>query len=1214
MKHLTTLLIILSSSFGFSQTNGLDFDGTNDYVASTVLGPVGDEPRTIEAWIKTTSASSSQQIITEYGGGAASFRFTFKTQLGKLRIETGGTGNFLETSTSLPYNSWVHVAVTYDPAAANEYALFINGVFQTSGNFTDATATASTPTLQIGARAANVTATKFNGVIDELRIWNYARTEAEIFANKDYEFCTLPAGLVSYFKFNEGVAGGNNSSITTITDEVNLTATNTLTNFTLTSSTFSNFLTGIVESNVDIVNIPVSSCGDYIWSENGQTYATTGQYDLVLTNTDGCDSIRRLDLTIQTIDNTVTDNANGTISANMPGVIYQWLDCNNNNDPVAGLTSQTIIVPSAGDYAVEINNNGCLDTSDCINIASIPSYINSSMNFNGTNDYIQTTTTGVSGNGARTVEAWIKVPNANSTTQHTIIDWGSTTPGSRFTTNVLNNKLRLEINGSGLNSSTLLNDDIWHHVAVTFDPADNNTVRLFVDGIEEANAVMATINTASAPILIGTRLDLANFFLGDMDEIRVWDVAKTQAEIAAGMNLPVCTLDANLISSFTFNEGTPLADNTAITTINDYAALTQNSTPENILMTGATSNFSIGPNVDNGLNFTTVEVSACDSYEWAANNMSYTVSGEYLHTLTGSNTCDSIIKLNLTINTVDVSVTDNMNSTILANMSGASYQWLDCDNGNSPISNATSQTFIADAIGNYSVEITANGCVDTSSCTNVASIPNFLNSALHFDGNGDYISTDFPGILGDNPITVEAWVKTEGVNNEQVITAWGSDASNGNRFTFRLANVAGSFVPRIEIKGSGIDGTVDVNDGMWHHVAVTYDPTLSTEKYKLFVDGVLDVAGNMATNLNIVQDVNMNIGRRINPTFTGYFNGGMDEIRVWNVAKTEAELLAGKNGEVCSLTNDLVAYYNLNDGTPGADNTAVTAVVDLSATASTGTTNDFVMMGNASNFILGPVLNEGVQIVETTVTSCGDFMWDVDNGTYSTDGYYIGTTTNMNGCDSIVKMNLTIYETTGSTFVVENCGPYTWPLTGSTHSISGFYNTTIQNSNGCDSMVTLNLTVSPAINGTTNNSGTLSATTSGINYQWINCSDNSEINGETNQTFTPTTGGSYAVVVDNGTCLDTSICMTVNIAGIDENNTINALIYPNPVVNDLTIEFSTSETGIITVIDVKGKKIQEAHFSAVNKIIVDMNEQEAGVYFVDIQTALGSSKSRIIVK
>lgn len=1576
MKQLTTLLLImLSCSFGFSQTltNALKFDGSTstaaaDRIATTFVGLADSSARTVEMWIKRGTTSTSQGIMSEWGSGALNGgRFTCKVENSHLKVETGGaTSQFSVEGTTLinSTSTWYHVAFVIDPnLTTDRVKIYLNGNLEASGYLFLNTATDIAAPLTIGSRSNGAGA--FNGAIDDYRVWNVARTQADIQADMNKEFCNLPANLIHYFKFNEGIAGGNNTALTTVLDEVNPLAVNTLSNFTKTGTT-SNFVAGKINVNEDIITINASACVDYFWAENGQTYNTTGQYDVVYTNMAGCDSTMRLNLTINSIDNTATDNGNGTLTANMPGMGYKWLDCNNGNAPISGLTSQTIIIPAVGSYAVEINNNGCLDTSNCINIASVPSYLNPAMNFDGTSDYVQTTTTGITGNGPRTVEAWINVPATNSATQHTIVDWGGTAAGSRFTTNILNQKLRLEVNGAGINGTTDLNDGQWHHVAVTYNPADNDTVRLYVGGIQEAKARITTINTQNVQIKIGTRFDNANFFFGDMDEVRVWNVAKSQAEIAAGMNSPICTANANLISSFTFNEGAPFANNTAITTLKDYAAYTQTAIPQTFVLNGTTSNFSIGPNVDNGLDFSSNSVTACDSYEWPVNNTTYNMSGVYTHTLVGANTCDSIIKLNLTINSVDNTVTDNMNSSLFANASGANYVWLDCDNNNTPIPTATNQTFIAPAIGNYAVEVTgngcvdtsiciniasipaflnaamnfdgsndrietttsglignsartveswikvptnnntaqhvilswgtaatggsfttsiinhklrletgnttvngttnlndgnwhhiavtydpadndtirlmvdgivetkmkptnavntvnsnikigakfndfyhffgdldevkvwnvaktpaeiltgmnnpictaspslisyfrfnegvpfgnntlitslkdhavytetsvptnismtgmtsnfsfgpnidlgltysidqqtacisyewplnstvysvsgmythaltganscdsivvldltintvdntvtdnmnstmvanmpsanyvwldcdnnnspvptainqtfiapaignysveisANGCVDTSDCINVASIPNFINTAMHFDGAGDYIATDFQGILGDNPVTVEAWVKTDGINNEQVITAWGSDVANGNRFTFRLANVSGTFVPRIEIKGGGFNGTIDLNDGMWHHVAVTYDPLLSTNKYKLFVDGALDTESDISQTLNVIQDVNMYIGKRINPGLTGYFSGAMDEVRVWNVAKSEADILAGKNSEICSRTPDLVAYFNLNEGIPGADNTSITEVLDNSGNDFIGTPNSFSLTGTTSNFIVGPVLNQGIQVVETSVASCGNYLWDIDNVSYTTDGDYVGVTTNINGCDSIVKMNLTILSSTGSTFTVTNCGPYTWPLTGNSYSISGFYNVTLQNTNGCDSMVTLALTVNAAINGASNNAGVLTATTSSASYKWLNCNTNALVPGETGQTFTPTTGGSYAVIVDNGVCVDTSLCMTVSIAGIEENDLSSTEVYPNPVVDELNVVFSNSETGVLTIVDIQGKTVKEFTFTSKEILTINLLGQEPGVYIVNIDTDNSSTRKRIILK
>src|SRR5690606_17528760 len=171
-------------------------------------------------------------------------------------------------------------------------------------------------------------------------------------------------------------------------------------------------------------------------------------------------------------------------------------------------------------------------------------------------------------------------------------------------------------------------------------------------------------------------------------------------------------------------------------------------------------------------------------------------------------------------------------------------------------------------------------------------------NGLNFNATDNLVQTTFPGILGHNEITVEAWIKPGGANNEQIITAWGTDAVHGGRFTFRVNAVGATDVIRIENKGGGINGTIDINDGAWHHVAVTYDPNAST-KYSLYVDGVLDIAANITQPLNIIADVDMRLGRRIHATYTGWFDGPMDEVRVWNVARSAAEINATMNVEFC---------------------------------------------------------------------------------------------------------------------------------------------------------------------------------------------------------------------------------------------------------------------------------------------------------------------------
>src|SRR5690554_7206432 len=76
---------------------------------------------------------------------------------------------------------------------------------------------------------------------------------------------------------------------------------------------------------------------------------------------------------------------------------------------------------------------------------------------------------------------------------------------------------------------------------------------------------------------------------------------------------------------------------------------------------------------------------------------------------------------------------------------------------------------------------------------------------------------------------------------------------------------------------------------------------------------------------------------------------------------------------------------------------------------------------------------------------------------------------------------------------------------------------------------------------------TITATATGLNYQWIDCSDNSIIVGETGVSYTATVSGSYAVIITDGTCVDTSTCVTVNISSLNDNDFAGVKIYPNPV-------------------------------------------------------------------
>jgi hypothetical protein len=114
-------------------------------------------------------------------------------------------------------------------------------------------------------------------------------------------------------------------------------------------------------------------------------------------------------------------------------------------------------------------------------------------------------------------------------------------------------------------------------------------------------------------------------------------------------------------------------------------------------------------------------VLACGDYTWMDSITYVSNNNSATDTILSFNGCDSVVTLNLTINTVDTSVSQT-NDSLMSNATGADYQWIDCNNGNSIIVGDTNQLFVATANGSYAVIVTQNGCTDTSTCVLITSV------------------------------------------------------------------------------------------------------------------------------------------------------------------------------------------------------------------------------------------------------------------------------------------------------------------------------------------------------------------------------------------------------------------------------------------------------------------------------------------------------------
>ncbi|WP_430406264.1 T9SS type A sorting domain-containing protein [Fluviicola sp.] len=261
------------------------------------------------------------------------------------------------------------------------------------------------------------------------------------------------------------------------------------------------------------------------------------------------------------------------------------------------------------------------------------------------------------------------------------------------------------------------------------------------------------------------------------------------------------------------------------------------------------------------------------------------------------------------------------------------------------------------------------------------------------------------------------------------------------------------------------------------------------------------------------------------------------------------------------------------------------------------------------------VITLNLTIVQPTsssvsATACTSYTWAQNGMTYTASGAYTDTIPNMAGCDSIITLNLTINQPTTASVTVSTCNPsYTWAQNGMTYTASGMYNDTITNAAGCDSVVTLNLTIAPFVATATDNGNATATASAGTTYQWINCTTNSPIAGATAQTFVATANGTYAAIVSNGTCSDTTNCVTIANVGIKESMISTISVHPNPT-HDVVVVTMEAASATVEVMDVQGKLIQTTQIKSGDQI--DLSTYERGVYTLRIKTEFGTSLERIV--
>jgi hypothetical protein len=688
---------------------------------------------------------------------------------------------------------------------------------------------------------------------------------------------------------------------------------------------------------------------------------------------------------------------------------------------------------------------------------------------------------------------------------------------------------------------------------------------------------------------------------------------------------------------------------TGIVKFGFYAVSTQNLTVDNDI---SIDNFLV---TSLCLPTTSTDVqTACDSYTWMDGN-TYTASNNTAtFTLPNANVngCDSIISLDLTINTTPVITTTTNGAGITADANGVSYQWLDCNNGDAVITGETAQTFVAPVSGSYAVEVSENGCADTSACEVITvTSADLIITEINYNGaewgtdstefievyNNGAATVNMSGYTFSQGVTYTAGPNTLVPSGGYIVFAVDSMAmvnvygySGAYEFIGGLSN-GGEDITIVDASGVTIDSVEYDDSGVWPSGAAAGEP---------------DGGGASLILCDYTLDNNDGANWSVSTAATGTNIGGLDVFGSPGAANscvvecpsafaiTACDSYTVPSGDETYTSNG--TYMDTIIGTAGCDSVmTITLTINSSSTGTDVQTacdsytwidgNTYTASNNTATFVTTNAVGcDSTVTLDLTInssstgtdvqTACDSYTW-IDGNTYTaSNNTATFVTTNAVGCDSTVTLDLTINSSSTGTDVQTACDSYTW-IDGNTYTASNNTATFVTtNAVGCDSTVTLDLTINTVDVAVNVNDPSIAANASGATYVWLDC-DNGDapISGETAQVFTATANGNYAVQVTQNGCVDTSACTEISTVSLDDQDPLKGIaVYPNPVKNIVNVEMGSLEIATITLMDINGK-ILFVDENIENSLYTFEMNQAPGIYFVEVR-ANNSVKQFKLVK
>jgi hypothetical protein len=791
---------------------------------------------------------------------------------------------------------WHHAAATYD---GTSWKLYLDGQLENQLTVGQPAASASTVALSIASalNSTGVAAGFFDGAVDEVRIWSVARSQAQIQGSMTSEITPPTAGLVARWGLNE-------DSGTTVASTAGTTLNGTITGSNWAWAAGSSFT-------------PPPAPAD----PSGLTATANGTTTIDLTWTDSASN------------ETAYQVERSTSGSGGPFSLLTTLAANATGYSNTGLTPETEYCYRV--RAMNLNVPSAYAGPACATTAPVP---NMALDFTGTNAYASFGNPAAVHLSTFTLEMWIRRDGAGVGTDTGTNGIPDAIPllargraeseaaavdinyffGIKAATGVLCADLEEGAGGAAPSGNhpvlgaTPIGTGGWHHVAATYD---GTTWKLYLDGnldgqlaVGQPAASASDVAVAMASALNSTNV-ASGFFDGAIDEVRVWNVARTQAEIQGAINSAITTPTSGLVARWGMDEGTG-------TTVNGSAGTTVSGTitgtgfawaagaPFNVVFTPPAAPSELGADAPSN---SQIDLS------WSDNSGNET-GFEIERSTTGIGGSYSLL------------TTRPANSTSYSDVG---------------LSSATEYCYRIRAVNG-----TGASSYDGPACATTLSAPSL---ALDFSGS-TYVMFGDPPALDLAQFTVECWFRRDGTgtivstgsngvpNAIPLVTKGTSEVDGSNvdmNFFLGIDDATGHLMADFEEGAAGTSpglnhpvlGTTAIVNGAWHHAAATYDGST----WNLYLDGILETtsAVGQPCQSQSIQPAALASSVRSNGTSAqGFFDGALDEVRIWSVARSQVEIQSQVNAQLATAQANLVARWALDEGSGTAVNGSAGTMVN----------------------------------------------------------------------------------------------------------------------------------------------------------------------------------------------------------------------------------------------------------------------------------------------